>query len=521
MVSKEAQVLLSLGIRDCVNNPKPIPDMICVSIARTRHKMMVAEHQALAQRGAELVEFRLDYLARGAELKRLLTDRPTPAILTCRRPADGGRWSGAEDERLMLLRAAIVTGADYVDLERDVAPKIRRYGKTKRIVSHHDFAQTPDDLEDIYAEMLKLDADVIKIVTMANSPADCIRLLKLVKDAKQPTIAFCMGEFGVTSRLLCGRYGAPFTYATFSSEREIAPGQLSFDEMHSLYRYERIGPQTKVFGVLGDPIGHSLSPLLHNKAMQQMGIDGVYLPFRVQADQFAATLDAFQWLDVQGYSVTIPHKEAALAKYPQCDETVQQIGAANTIYRDDDNGWRTANTDLLAALDSLKSGLNDTANGSFEGQRVLMLGAGGAARAIAWGLVRQGAVVVITSRTAERSRRLATELGCRSVTWENRGSEDWDILVNCTPVGMSPNLDQSPFQDNWLREEALVFDTIYNPEQTLLIKQARDRGCRTVTGIEMFVRQAAEQFRLFTGQEAPLDFLRETLRTGISVVRRN
>jgi 3-dehydroquinate dehydratase / shikimate dehydrogenase len=493
--------------------------MICVSIARTRHRMVIAEHQALAQRGAELIELRADWLARGADLKRLLADRPTPVVFTCRRPVDGGRWSGSEEDRQTLLRSAIVSGVEYVDLERDIAPKIRRYGKTQRIVSHHDFNQTPDDLEEIYAGMLELDADILKLVTMANSPADCVRLLKLVKDAKKPTIAFCMGEFGVTSRLLCGRYGAPFTYATFSVEREIAPGQLSFDQMRDLYHYDRIGPQTKVFGVLGDPIGHSLSPLLHNKAMQHLGIDGVYLPLRVPADQFNSTLDAFQWLDIQGYSVTIPHKEAALAKFPQCDDVVRQIGAANTIYRHDAGGWRTANTDLPAALDSLKLGFKHTEMESFDGKRVLLLGAGGAARAIAWGLVHQGSAVVIASRTTERAKRLATELGCRYCTWENRGSEGWDILVNCTPVGMSPNLDQSPFQENWLREEGLVFDTIYNPEQTLLIKQARARNCRTVTGIEMFIRQAAEQFRLFTGQPAPLDFLRETLRTGISAVR--
>jgi 3-dehydroquinate dehydratase / shikimate dehydrogenase len=492
--------------------------MICVSIARTRHRMMIAEHQALANRGAELVELRVDWLSRGPDLTRLLAARPTPIVFTCRRPVDGGRWSGTEDERQMLLRAAIVAGVDYVDLEQDIATKVRRYGKTKRIVSHHDFQQTPDNIEEIYAEMTELDADVLKVVTMANSPADCVRLLKLVKDAPKPTIAFCMGEFGVASRLLCGRYGAPFTYATFSSEREIAPGQLSFDQMKTLYHYDEIGPQTQVFGVLGDPIGHSLSPLLHNKAMKHLGIDGVYLPLRVPPDQFSSTLDEFRWLDIRGYSVTIPHKEAALAKFPECDEIVRQIGAANTIYRDDGR-WRTANTDFSAALDSLKLGLKDAELDSFEGKRVLLLGAGGAARAIALGLIHHGAALVIASRTTDRAKRLATELGCRYVTWENRGSEGWDILVNCTPVGMSPNLDDSPFQENWLREDGLVFDTIYNPEQTLLIKQARARNCRTVTGIEMFVRQAAEQFRLFTGREPPVDFMRETLRSGISAVR--
>lgn len=491
--------------------------MICVSLARTRHKMFTLEHQALAQRGAELVELRVDWLQRDPDIKRLLDGRPTPVVFTCRRPQDGGRWAGTEEQRQTLLRAAILAGVEYVDIEWDVATKIRRYGKTKRIISHHNFDETPDHIESIYAEMLELDADIVKVVTMANSPRDCIRLLQLVKDARKPTIAFCMGEFGLLSRVLCGRYGAPFTYATFSKDREIAPGQLSFDEMKSLYRYDRIGPQTQVFGVLGDPIAQSLSPLLHNAAMDAAGYDGVYLPIRVPPDQFSATVDDFDWLGIRGYSVTIPHKEAALTKAEQCDEIVRLIGAANTLVKRD-SVWHADNTDYAAALDSLQTGFRE--GEILDGKRVLLLGAGGAARAIALGIVRLGGALVIASRTTERAKKLSAELGCRFVTWENRGSELVDILINCTPVGMHPNVDESPFQAHWMREEMLVFDTVYNPEQTLLLKHARERNCRTVSGQEMFVRQAAAQFQAFTGIDAPLDSLRETLRRGISAVKR-
>ncbi len=491
--------------------------MICVSLARTRHKMVTLEHQALADRGAELVELRVDWLQREPELKKLLEGRPTPVVFTCRRPADGGRWAGTEEQRQTLLRSAIVAGVEYVDIERDIATKIRRYGKTKRIISHHDFNQTPDDIEAIYAEMVEMDADIIKVVTMANSPHDCIRLLKLCKDARKPTVAFCMGEFGLLSRLLCGRYGAPFTYATFSKEREIAPGQLSFDEMKHLYHYDRITPKTQVFGVLGDPIGHSLSPLLHNTAMRAANYDGVYLPLRVPPDQFSKTLDEFEWVGIRGYSVTIPHKEAALAKADQCEEIVRQIGAANTLLKQAGQWWAD-NTDYTAAMESLATGLREQE--ILDGKKVLLLGAGGAARAIALGIVRAGGGLVIASRTTDRAKKLATELGCRYVTWENRGSELIDVLINCTPVGMHPNVDESPFQAHWLREEMLVFDTIYNPEQTLLLKQARERNCRTVSGQEMFVRQAAAQFQAFTDMVPPMELMRDTLRRGISAVRR-
>ncbi|HID22790.1 MAG TPA: type I 3-dehydroquinate dehydratase, partial [Planctomycetaceae bacterium] len=218
--------------------------MICVSIGRSRHKMVIAEHRAMAEQGAELVELRLDWLARLPNLARLIADRPTPVIITCRREQDGGRWRGTEEQRLTLLRAAIADGVDYVDLEEDTAPKIPRYGRTKRIVSHHDFKETPHDLEDIHGRLCQCDPDIIKLVTLAQSPRDIVRILKLVQSASVPTIGFCMGEMGLASRILCGKYGSPFTYATFHKARQLAPGQLTFHEMRDVYRFDRIAPAT-------------------------------------------------------------------------------------------------------------------------------------------------------------------------------------------------------------------------------------------------------------------------------------
>lgn len=493
--------------------------MICVSLGRTRHSMMTAEHQALAQRGAQLVELRLDWLSKPPDLHRLLADRPTPVVVTCRRPVDGGRSKMTEDQRQSLLRQAIVAGVEYVDLEHDIATKIRRYGKTKRIVSFHDFNGTSDSLEERYDQMRALDADIIKIVTMAQSPQDNIRLLKLVKDARIPTIAFCMGEFGLVSRVLCGKYGAPFTYATFSSDRVLAPGQLSFDEMKNLYRFDQINADTQVFGVLGDPIAQSYSPRIHNAAFRHDGLNAVYLPMRVPAEELDDTLEAYSWLDVRGYSVTIPHKERALRLANFRDDIVDDIGAANTLFRDDRNNWYAGNTDFDAALSSIKRGLDLKGDPELAGKRVLLLGAGGVAKAIGQGVLRAGAALTITNRTKSRGQELATHLGCQFVAWENRGAAYVDVLVNCTPIGMYPNMNDTPFQDNWLREGTVVFDTIYNPEQTLLIKQAKERGCHVVSGLEMFVAQAAAQYHCFTRQAAPVDVMREALRRGISAVR--
>ena len=198
--------------------------MICVSIGRGRHAQMIAEHQRLCEQGAGLVELRLDYIARAVDLGRLLHHRPCPAIMTCRREKDGGRWRESENERVTLLRSAIAAGADYVDLEEHVAALIPRYGNTKRIVSLHDFEKTPEDLDGIYRRLAALDPDIVKIATMANKPHDNLRMLRIIADSDIPTVGMCMGDMGAPSRILAGKFGAPFTYATFHQERAARPG---------------------------------------------------------------------------------------------------------------------------------------------------------------------------------------------------------------------------------------------------------------------------------------------------------
>ncbi|HEX6984201.1 MAG TPA: shikimate dehydrogenase, partial [Planctomycetaceae bacterium] len=421
-----------------------------------------------------------------------------------------------------VLREAIVAGAEYVDLELDVAKSVPRYGKTKRIVSYHNFEETPRDLEAIHAKLAACDPDVVKIVTMANWPSDNARMLDLVRRAKVPTVGFCMGEVGVASRLLCGKFGSPFTYATFSRDRELAPGQLSFDEMRGIYRYDDVDADTEVYAVAGDPVAHSYSPLIHNAAFRAAGVNAVYVPLRVPKHTFPQTVKDLESIGVRGYSVTIPHKEAALEVAVERDPMAVEIGAANTLYKNDDGGWAAANTDHDAAMSSLMEGLRRRdPDATLNGKKVLMLGAGGVARAIGLGCARAGAVLTITSRTKDRAEQLARELDASSMRWEKRGAGHIDVLINCTPVGMFPNVEETPIAVNWLAEHMVVFDTIYNPENTLLLKEARARGCVTVSGLEMFVRQAAAQFERFTGRPAPVEVMRETLRRGISPVKIN
>jgi 3-dehydroquinate dehydratase/shikimate dehydrogenase len=482
--------------------------------------MMQAEIQEAAKRGAKLIELRLDFLAKAPDFQRLLANQPCPLIATVRRPVDGGRWSGTEEERLMLLRQAIVAGFDWVDVETDVADEIGRYVHGKRIVSYHNLREVPDNLVEIHAQMCRQDADVVKIAVTAQHPEDNVRVLELLRNPAKPTVAMCMGDLGMPSRILAGRYGAPFTYGAFNKERGIAPGLLSFDELRQVYHYEQLKPSTAIYGVVGDPVGHSLSPLIHNKAMHKLGIDGVYLPFRVPRGDLPLCLKSFECFPVNGYSVTIPHKEAAAAAATHRDESVEQMQAANTLVRTPD-GWAAYNTDAQAALESLRANLPLGPDGGYvplQSRSVLILGAGGVARAIAHALRTEAGQLTITNRTGERAHRLAEEVNCRAVDWGARHNVAAEVLINCTSVGMYPDMDDSPIHHSYLRPGLVVFDTIYTPETTLLVKEARARECHVLTGVEMFVRQAALQFKLFTGQEAPLELMHTLVKRALSPV---
>jgi 3-dehydroquinate dehydratase/shikimate dehydrogenase len=481
---------------------------------------MIAEHRHLVEQGAELVELRLDYIDGPVSLKRLLADRPGPVIVTCRRQADGGRWTGSEADRQLLLRQAIVDGVEYIDLEEDIAGSVPRFGKTQRIVSLHDFRRTPENLETLHARMCGLNPDIVKLATMANHPSDNFRMLKLIQASKIPTAGMCMGDIGAPSRVLCGKFGAPFTYATFSLERVLAPGQLSFQQMTEVYHYNQLNAESAVYGVMADPVGHSLSPQLHNAALQQAGINAVYVPFRVPAPDLDGFLANVPEYGIRGLSVTIPHKESVLKHLTKIDGAVKAVGAANTLIFDGAEilGF---NTDYRAAMDSLEQAVGMEADGpnKLKGRTALILGAGGAAKAIAAGLKRREANVVVTGRTLARAQQLAERTDCKAIEWHARHNVAADILVNCTPVGMHPNVDESPFDKRELKPSMVVFDTVYNPENTLLVKDARSRSCTIVTGVEMFVRQAALQFQLFTGKETSPELLREVLKRAIGPAR--
>jgi 3-dehydroquinate dehydratase/shikimate dehydrogenase len=371
--------------------------------------------------------------------------------------------------------------------------------------------------------MRELDPDVIKLAGIARSVSDAARMLEFVARSNKigPTIGLAMGDLGVFTRILGRKYGSPFTYAGYNPDRAFAPGLLSLSELQRDYFYDQIDSATEIYAVVGDPIGHSLSPPVHNTAFRHLGLNKVMVPLRIPAGALAPTLGSLAWLDLKGFSVTIPHKEAVLSLLQSVDNTVELAGACNTVV-EREGKWSGYNTDLAAAmgcLEAVLAGHVETSVSPLMDKQVLVLGSGGVARTIAAGLLRRGAGVTLCGRNEERTSKLAEEVGCRAVPWAMRAGTLCDVLINGTPVGMHPDVDSAPVPPAAFRPGMLVFDTVYHPENTLLIKQAREHNCATLTGLDMFVRQAALQFKLYSGHDAPEELMYDVVKRRLGAAR--
>ena len=508
---------LSISTDDCYDAAAMDPDrttrLICPLIS-TDAAAMRADMNAAAAAGADTAECRLDYLPASptdAELALLLTDPPLDVIVTVRPQREGGHFQGSEDERLDLLARAAPFAPAYLDVELDTPPGRRPRGRS--ILSHHNFESCPANLDEIASRLDASDAAVSKVAFAAAGPEDALRAFDVIRASDKPALALAMGEAGIISRLLAKKFGAFGTFAALAHGAESAPGQPTVEELKSLYRWDAIGPATQVFGVIGCPVGHSMSPAIHNAAFAAADMDGVYVPLLIQpgADNFNRFMDALlerAWMDWRGLSVTIPHKEHALAYVgaATCDELAVRIGAVNTITIGPDGQLRGDNTDYAAAIDAL-CGAMGIAREDLAGRTVAVLGAGGAGRAIVAALAHYGAETTIYNRTVSRGEQLAEEFGCRAAGRDALATLDAEVVINCTPIGMHPNTDASPL-DAIPSCAHVVFDTIYNPVETLLLRRAADAGCTIVTGVDMFVNQAVAQFEIWTGAPAPRDVMR-------------
>lgn len=486
--------------------------MICVSItaSTTDEIRRVLEEAAQV---ADLAEVRLDY-CQEPDVEAILRDKPCPVIVTNRPVREGGRYCGREAGRIGLLEEAARLGADYVDIELDSAEQLGDIGGAKRIISYHNFAETPDNLGDILAEMKRKGTDVAKFATYANRLSDNATMLELVQASDLPVIGVCMGELGQATRILTCKFGGLLTFATIRPGTESAPGQIPAQEMREFYRVDSHGPETAVYGVIGNPIGHSMSPAIFNESFKALDMDAVYLAFKVEdVEDF---VDTFTRLGMGGCSVTIPHKQNIMPFMDEIDELVQHIDAMNTVVSRE--GRRLGyNTDLVAAISGIEEALqsrdgDEAGENPLADRTALMIGAGGAGRAIAFGLKDRGAEVTIVNRTASKAEQLASELGCKWQPVEALSDLAADILVNSTSVGMHPNEDESPAPAEILRDGMVVFDAVYNPIETKLLREAKARGCITVSGFDMFVKQAAAQFEHWFGRPSPVEVMARVVR---------
>lgn len=506
---------------------------IVVSIAGQGQQDMISLARSAIDRGGQAIELRLDALidldiasvsSTVRAIKGFCGDRPV--IATCRHRSEGGLRDHPVQIRLDAYRAAVDSSVDWIDIEfasyadpaiaRQIDNVLAQRPSTRLILSCHSWNGPFDDIMGIYKRIRSLQPRAIpKLVYMANHIADCFQAIDLLRNADGQLISFCMGQAGLMSRVLAGKLGSMFTYAT--TGQAVAPGQIPVDQIKGLYRADLIGSETMVYGLAGDPVGHSIGPVIHNVALTRAGLDAVYLPLLVGGgrDGFFRFMDqvlARPSVCIRGLSITLPHKQHALefikARSGYVEPFAERIGAVNTLLIGHDGRLMGYNTDYLGATCAIYSALNID-KGHLQGWPVAIIGAGGAARAVAAGLTDAGANVTIYNRTLSKAQVLAGEFGCRYAPLDAISRSRPRLLVNCTSVGMYPDVDRSPVPEQALEPGMVVFDTVYNPINTKLLQIAAQRGCSCIDGLWMYAYQAAAQFELFTGQQVQARLIRE------------
>ncbi|HWP41672.1 MAG TPA: shikimate dehydrogenase [Blastocatellia bacterium] len=494
---------------------------ICAVVAeRTTEAARDAVKRAAAS--ADLIELRLDYLrdfdfSDPQKLRALLDEKPLPVIITCRAASEGGDQVIDDEMRLRLLVEGARRMADYCDVEAAFYDRAARLSPdiSRLIVSYHNFDETPAALESIYESVCRLPAAVYKIATRARSVIDTLAIFGLLTRARKEgrnLIALAMGEPGLITRLLGPARGGFLTFGSLAAGAETAPGQLTCEDLKRLYRVNDLSPATGITGIIGRPVSHSASPAMHNCAFQATGIDQVYLP--IEVDDLEAFFARFvrpssreiDW-DLRGLSVTIPHKMAVIELLDEIDEIAREAGAVNTIVIEKGR-VKGYNTDIEGAVEPLLRAC------SLSDEHFALIGAGGAARAVAYGLARRGAQISIFARDVEKAKRLADSLSSARIdridTIDRIASSSATVLINTTPVGMRGCREgESPVPYEVFEGRSLAYDLVYNPIETRFLKEAREAGCRTISGIEMLAAQAELQFELWTGRRPPEGLLRE------------
>ncbi len=482
---------------------------VCISLsAQTSAEMLAKASAALVD--CNFLEFRLDTLAEPdpAAFQLFFAENPDlTAIATCRRAEYGGHFPDTLAQEFGLLTTAAHVGFHILDLELESAEALTvaqltslRTAGAALLLSHHNFTAT-EDLEAIYARIAAFTPDFLKIVPTATTLADNLQVRHLLERhaSEAQIVAIAMGEPGILSRILSPRWGGAFTFASASQGAETAPGQIDARTLLDLYGIDKIDAATKFYGVVGNPVRSSLSPLMLNTAFRRKDINAVYLP--LQTSTLPDLLQLVRDLPLNGLSVTMPFKQQILPYLETIAPLAAQIGACNTVLRVSDGKLHGFNTDVAGIIGPLEKRM------PLKDARVLVLGAGGAARAAAFGLKDKGSKVLLLNRTRETAQKLARQAGVQVLTREALPRTRVDIIVNATPIGMTGQTTGSPLEAHELAAltPKLVFDLVYNPLETPLLRFVREQSIATITGVEMFVHQGARQFELWTGKAAPED----------------
>jgi len=492
--------------------PRRLP-RVCLALSGDTAEDMLATAESMA-RDDPFIEFRLDYLkqplAAFTKIHRFLeTHQYVTAIGTCRRADNGGKFKGSLASQLDVLTKAQAAGCQLVDLELQSALKskpeaiARLRSRAGLILSFHDFRATRN-LDETLEKMLKIPADFYKVVTTATALSDNVAMMKFLQaqSAKHALIGLCMGEQGISSRVLGVRAGSVFTFGAINDDLKTAPGQVSARDLRAIYRIDQVDAATRVYGVAGDPISHSLSPVIMNTALRRENVNGVYLP--LHAKTLKDLIYCAREIPLHGLSITMPYKQTILPYLDNTDAHTAKIGACNTVVRGQEGKLYGFNTDVAGVIRPLEQRL------SIESAKVLVLGAGGAARAAVFGLKERGAEVWILNRTTVKSQKLARQAKARTIKRADLRKIAFDAIINATPVGMG-NAGDCPLKDQEIQAR-VVFDMVYDPVETHLLQVARAKGIAVIPGVEMFVQQAARQFEIWTGKPAPAgDMLRAVM----------
>ncbi len=486
--------------------------MICCSaISQTKEKLF--QDMAKAGSVADIIEVRLDYLDNVNDnlISKVISKSDKPLIMTCRRREEGGRFCGDEKERISILKKCIELGADYVDVElsagkNEIKNIINTKRKTKIIVSYHNFKQVPANMAEIYNEIKSTGCDIIKVACMANSVSDNIKIFELIKKAnkeKKKIIGMCMGELGENSRILNLFYGSYLTFGSLEDGKESAPGQISCEKLREIYRINKINDKTQIYGLIGNPVSKSLGFIGHNLLFKKMKINALYVNFLVDdLEEFVINYKNI----LSGFSVTMPYKEDIIKYLDGIDQSAEKVRAVNTVLIKN-NKLFGYNTDAYGAVAAIEETIN------IKGKNIVIIGAGGVAKALAYGIIKKNGNLMITNRTEEKGKRLAKEMACNFSGMNEIKWNDVDILINATSVGMLPSNDEMPIESKNLKKlkGKIVFDSVYRPEMTKLLKEAEKNKCITIKGLRMFVLQAEKQFEIFTGRKPVEDFFEKAI----------